>query len=90
MCKFRIDETTVGTSFLKSTAKRVKSRKDYAQDVWADLKNSGIPSEINSMTLFNKLPEISAGLAASIFHFGEVKIPELKRVLSSNGVDVRM
>jgi len=33
------------------------------------------------ITLFNELPEIDAGLAASIFHFGEVKIPELKQEL---------
>ena len=31
--------------------------------------------------LFRKVPDVSAGLAASIFHFGEVKIPELKAEL---------
>ena len=32
----------------------------------------------------------SAALAASIFHFGEVKIPELKRYLKENGMEVRV
>jgi len=36
------------------------------------------------------LPELSAGLAASIFHFGEVTIPALKRVLAEEGVCVRL
>ena len=33
------------------------------------------------VTLFKTLPKVDAGLAASIFHFGQVKIPELKAVL---------
>jgi len=40
--------------------------------------------------LFNKLPEIDAGLAASIFHFGEIKIPKLKQVLYNNGINVKL
>ena len=39
--------------------------------------------------LFQKLPRVDAGLAASIFHFGEVKIPELKDLLAENGIIVR-
>ncbi len=39
--------------------------------------------------LFQKLPTVDAGLAASIFHFGEVTIPELKRELDKNGINVR-
>ena len=31
-----------------------------------------------------------AALAASVFHFGEISIPELKRYLRSEGVDVRL
>ena len=41
-------------------------------------------------TLFKKIPNVSAGLAASIFHFGEVEIKDLKRVLDSNGIPVRL
>ena len=40
--------------------------------------------------LFQTLPKVDAGLAASIFHFGEVKIPELKRALSEAGITMRM
>lgn len=40
--------------------------------------------------LFKELPDISAGLAASIFHFGEVKIPDLKGELNNNGIIVRL
>ena len=39
--------------------------------------------------LFQTLPEISAGLAASIFHFGEVEIADLKQVLRNNNINVR-
>ena len=39
--------------------------------------------------LFQAIPTIDAGLAASIFHFGEVTIPDLKRELSENGILVR-
>ena len=40
--------------------------------------------------LFNTLPKVDAGLAASIFHFGEVKIPDLKKVLRENNINVRL
>ena len=39
--------------------------------------------------LFKKLPAVDAGLAASIFHFGEVEIPVLKRGLAGAGINVR-
>ena len=41
------------------------------------------------VTLFKTLPKVDAGLAASIFHFREVDIKELKEVLHENGVVVR-
>lgn len=40
--------------------------------------------------LFNALPNVDAGLAASIFHFGEVKINDLKETLKNNGITVRL
>jgi cyclase len=40
--------------------------------------------------LFKQIPDISAGLAASVFHFGEIAISDLKRELSQNGVSVRI
>ena len=41
------------------------------------------------ITLFETLPRVDAGLAASIFHFGEVRIPELKKALRERGIPVR-
>ena len=40
--------------------------------------------------LFKTLPKVDAGLAASIFHFGEVKISDLKNTLKENQIPVRI
>jgi len=40
--------------------------------------------------LFTEIPDIDAGLAASIFHFGEVAIPELKAELMRHNIPVRL
>ena len=42
------------------------------------------------VTLFQALPKVDAGLAASIFHFGQVKIPELKQLLREKNIPVRL
>ena len=42
------------------------------------------------ITLFERLPKVDAGLAASIFHFGQVKIPELKALLKEKNIPVRL
>ncbi|MCI8990223.1 MAG: imidazole glycerol phosphate synthase subunit HisF [Lawsonibacter sp.] len=42
------------------------------------------------VTLFQTLPKVDAGLAASIFHFGEVNIPDLKRALAEQGIPTRL
>lgn len=39
--------------------------------------------------LFQKLPKVDAGLAASVFHFGEIKIADLKDKLAAEGINVR-
>ena len=39
--------------------------------------------------LFKALPKVDAGLAASVFHFGEIKIPDLKDKLAADGINVR-
>ena len=41
------------------------------------------------ITLFKTLPKVDAGLAASIFHFGEVKISDLKEAMSAAGIPTR-
>ena len=52
---------------------------------------SGGAGKIGDFTdLFKKIPDISAGLAASIFHSGEVKIKDLKRELKEQGILVRV
>ncbi len=40
--------------------------------------------------LFESIPKVDAGLAASIFHFGEVAIPDLKRALAARGIPTRL
>ena len=52
--------------------------------------SGGAGSIDDFITLFRELPEIDAGLAASIFHFGEVKIPDLKSELHNKGIRVRV
>ncbi len=42
------------------------------------------------VTLFHTLPKVDAGLAASIFHFGEVKIPDLKAQMAQAGIPTRL
>ena len=42
------------------------------------------------VTLFKALPKVDAGLAASIFHFGEVNISELKARLAAEGIPMRL
>jgi len=40
--------------------------------------------------LFKSLPKVDAGLAASIFHFGEVKISDLKQEMKKQGIPARV
>ena len=42
------------------------------------------------VALFTELPDIDAGLAASVFHFGEVDIKELKLLLREHDINVRL
>jgi cyclase len=53
------------------------------------IASGGAGSIEDFVTLFSRLPEVDAGLAASVFHFGEVKIPILKQRLRECGVTVR-
>lgn len=54
------------------------------------IASGGAGESEDFVRLFKAVPQISAGLAASIFHFGEVKINDLKRELSENGINVRL
>ncbi len=42
------------------------------------------------ITLFETLPGVDAGLAASIFHFGEVRITDLKQAMAARGIPARL
>ncbi len=42
------------------------------------------------ITLFTEVPKVDAGLAASIFHFGEVKIKDLKEEMKKRGIPTRL
>ena len=53
------------------------------------IASGGAGSIQDFVTLFKEIPTIDAGLAASIFHFGEVKIADLKKNLKENGIIVR-
>ncbi|MBO5543646.1 MAG: imidazole glycerol phosphate synthase subunit HisF [Oscillospiraceae bacterium] len=51
--------------------------------------SGGAGSAKDFVTLFQEVPGVDAGLAASIFHFGEVQIPELKNLLAEKNIPVR-
>ena len=53
------------------------------------IASGGAGSIEDFVTLFKSLPKVDAGLAASIFHFGEVAISDLKNKLAQNGILVR-
>jgi len=53
------------------------------------IASGGAGSSEDFIKLFKTLPAVDAGLAASIFHFGEVKIADLKQELKQNGINVR-
>ena len=54
------------------------------------IASGGAGSIDDFITLFKTLPAVDAGLAASIFHFGEVSISDLKNKLKENGISVRI
>ncbi len=54
------------------------------------IASGGAGSIEDFITLFKTLPRVDAGLAASIFHFGEVSIAELKDRLAGEGISVRI
>ncbi len=54
------------------------------------IASGGAGSVQDFLTLFRELPGVDAGLAASIFHFGQVEIPQLKHMLAENGIPIRL
>jgi cyclase len=54
------------------------------------IASGGAGSKEDFATLFETLPKVDAGLAASVFHFGQIKIPELKKYLADKGISMRI
>ena len=54
------------------------------------IASGGAGSVNDFIKLFEEIPDIDAGLAASVFHFGEIAIPDLKAELSKNNINVRI
>ena len=54
------------------------------------IASGGAGSVQDFITLFKSVPGVDAGLAASVFHFGEIKIPSLKAALAEQGIVMRL
>ena len=54
------------------------------------IASGGAGSIDDFIRLFNTIPDVSAGLAASIFHFGEVAIMDLKHRMYDENIPVRL
>ncbi len=54
------------------------------------IASGGAGSIQDFITLFKNIPGVDAGLAASIFHFGEVSIKDLKLQMQKNNIPVRL
>ncbi len=54
------------------------------------IASGGAGSVEDFIDLFNMVPDIDAGLAASVFHFGDIRIPDLKSALSASKINVRL
>ena len=54
------------------------------------IASGGAGSIEDFIMLFESLPKVDAGLAASIFHFGEVEIADLKRAMKERHIPVRL
>ncbi len=54
------------------------------------IASGGAGSVRDFVTLFKTLPRVDAGLAASILHFGEVTVRDIKTALRDEGVNVRL
>lgn len=54
------------------------------------IASGGAGCKEDFVKLFNAIPKVDAGLAASIFHFGEVEIKDLKETLFKEGINVRI
>lgn len=54
------------------------------------IASGGAGSIRDFVGLFKAVPDVDAALAASVFHFGEIRIPELKKILKDENINVRI
>ena len=54
------------------------------------IASGGAGSQQDFVTLFKRLPKVDAGLGASVFHFKEIAINDLKKTLKREGVEIRL
>ena len=54
------------------------------------IASGGAGSSADFAALFRSLPKVDAGLAASVFHFGEIQICDLKAQLAAQGIPMRI
>lgn len=54
------------------------------------IASGGAGKQEHFVELFQKIPTVDAGLAASVFHFGEIAIPDLKQTLKQENIVVRL
>ncbi|MBR7061554.1 MAG: imidazole glycerol phosphate synthase subunit HisF [Clostridia bacterium] len=54
------------------------------------IASGGAGSISDFISLFRTLPGVDAGLAASVFHFGEIAIRELKQAMAAVGIPARL
>lgn len=95
--KFCVDEGAGEVVLNSMDADGVKNGFDIQmlRDVCSGLSvpviaSGGAGSAEDFVNLFKTLPDISAGLAASVFHYKEIAISDLKAKLNINGIPVRL
>lgn len=54
------------------------------------IASGGAGKDDDFVTLFKTLPKVDAGLAASVFHYKEIAIPDLKKRLAEENIPVRL
>ena len=54
------------------------------------IASGGAGKQEHFVELFKTIPTVDTGLAASVFHFGEIAIPDLKQTLKKENIVVRL
>lgn len=68
----------------------LEANKKLAEDLRIPIIASGGAGKINHFTEVFQKANVDAALAASVFHYGEIGIPELKKELKQQKINVRI